>query len=114
MNPYRLVLGSMAAVLGLAAIPMLVHGRDASQKEKDLGVKLNVAPELVSRIARQRGATAELLATLPPRRIPSLVRRLEFADLPRERAAFRLTQSRAWCASRRSTSVESRRSDRGR
>jgi photosystem II stability/assembly factor-like uncharacterized protein len=82
-------------VAGALALALIVNspiaGRGAATDE-DIAKKLGIAVEQVQQLHTARALSSEALEQFPAERIPRLIRRLDYPDLPHQRAAFRVLQ----------------------
>jgi photosystem II stability/assembly factor-like uncharacterized protein len=86
----------LAGVLILIGGPLLPAQPPQAKKEVPKAVvdKLKLQPELIQRAALVKGSTPEQLAAIPAGKIPRVVQRASYPDLPAQRAAFRARQER--------------------
>jgi photosystem II stability/assembly factor-like uncharacterized protein len=65
-----------------------------NQLEAQIASQRGIQPDQVARIAQSRGLTTEAVAAIPDASFQRSVRRLDYADMPRSRDAFRRLQQR--------------------
>ncbi len=87
-----LALASCGALMAIGAL----NGQEADKppSKETVAKKLGVSVQQVQRLNTQRALSDQALMRLPVEKLPRVVRRLDYPDLPRERIAFRLLQER--------------------
>ncbi len=87
---------TLALVLfgGLIGFVFLASSASSAPTPDEVARKLNVPVGLIQQLTRQRAFTLETLDHLPPDRVPRVLGRLNYPDLPRNRASFNLLRQR--------------------